>query len=54
MAVITDIGLDVARIPAKPIGRGYWFGIGSRLSRPGRDRGCSRDSHHRAAAIFAP
>jgi hypothetical protein len=33
MAVITDVGLGVPRIPAARIGRGYWAGVGRRLLR---------------------
>ena len=33
MATITDVGLDVPRVPAPRIGRGYWAGVGRRLLR---------------------
>ena len=33
MAAITDIGLDVPRLPAPRVGRGYWAGVGRRLLR---------------------
>jgi hypothetical protein len=33
MAVITDVDLDVSRLPAPPIAGGYWSGVGRRLLR---------------------
>jgi peptide/nickel transport system permease protein len=33
MTAITDIGLDISRLPMHPIGRGYWAGVGQRLLR---------------------
>jgi peptide/nickel transport system permease protein len=33
MTAITDVGLDISRLPMHPIGRGYWAGVGQRLLR---------------------